>query len=99
MRLSLLALFAGCLAICSAISAQPTPVQGHKSALVLYRSPFGFCFSLPENWKDTPLWNTAGRESTHAPALKSPTVHSSSSEIRNGPPTILVRTFPSWSSP
>src|SRR5215472_9143033 len=51
MRLPVLSLFAGCLAICTVSNAQQSSAEGQKPGAVQYQSAYGFCISLPESWR------------------------------------------------
>lgn len=40
-----------CFPIGASLLAQESSTERHKVGVVEYVSPYGFCFSLPENWK------------------------------------------------
>jgi hypothetical protein len=51
MRVWVLALLVGYVSITTAVAAQGTTDGGRKAEPVEYRSPYGFCFSLPDDWR------------------------------------------------
>src|SRR5579862_6346439 len=51
MRVYFLLLVRECLAMSILLNAQAPPTASQETASVEYRSPYGFCFSLPENWR------------------------------------------------
>ena len=51
MRVWLLAMLAGYVGIATPVAAQGTSDGSRKQRAVEYQSPYGFCFSLPEDWR------------------------------------------------
>jgi hypothetical protein len=53
MRVWIIALLAGCLGAISTalVTAQEMSGEIKKEGAVEYRSPYGFCFSLPDDWR------------------------------------------------
>lgn len=51
MRIRHLSLLLLCCPVSIMLSAQSAGTENSKAGSVRYKSPCGFCFSLPENWK------------------------------------------------
>ena len=51
MRILALSLLGGCLVISTVVNAQETSAESRVAGVVEYQSPYGFCLSLPHQWR------------------------------------------------